>query len=372
MKEKRFQLLILSPRKRTRGINMMRSSYSEEDVTLLLKDITGLVQPQPTQERERLIQAGKHYCEMLPVEYVPSGRYMEVYREALRNYAASTAQAVAALAGRILEKKGEDVVLVSLARAGLPIGILLKRYLRIRYGIEVKHYGISIIKGRGIDKNAMAYLLDRYAPKRLQFVDGWIGKGAILNELRKELEEYEGVSPDLAVLADPANVTDLCGTHEDILIPSSCLNSTVSGLVSRTFLRNDIIGEGDFHGAVYYGELADADLSYEFIHAIEKEFGAGFRASEERTAAGFGVDEVREIAGKFGIGDINLVKPGIGETTRVLLRRVPWKVLVDEKHAKDASLAHILRLAEEKNVPVECYPLRHYRACGIIKRMAEA
>ena len=38
----------------------MRSSYRDEDVTLLLKDITGLVKPQPTEERERLIQSGKH------------------------------------------------------------------------------------------------------------------------------------------------------------------------------------------------------------------------------------------------------------------------------------------------------------------------
>ncbi len=39
----------------------MRSSYKEEDVILLLKDITGLVEPQPTAVRERLIQAGTHY-----------------------------------------------------------------------------------------------------------------------------------------------------------------------------------------------------------------------------------------------------------------------------------------------------------------------
>ena len=240
----------------------MRSSYWKEDVTLLLKDITGMVQPQPTEERERLIQAGKHYCEMLPIEYVPSSKYMEVYREALCNYAAPTARAVAVLADKVIEKKGKDVVLVSLARAGVPIGILLKRYLRYKYGIETGHYGISIIRGRGIDKNAMNYLLERYAPERLLFVDGWIGKGAILNELRKDLEEFAGVAADIAVLADPANVTELCGTHEDILIPSSCLNCTVSGLISRTFLRDDIIGEKDFHGAVYYGELEDADLSY--------------------------------------------------------------------------------------------------------------
>ena len=58
--------------------------------------------------------------------------------------------------------------------------------------------------------------------------------------------------------------------REDILIPSSCLNSTVSGLISRTFLRDDIIGRDDFHGAVYYGELTDSDLSYDFIETIEK------------------------------------------------------------------------------------------------------
>ena len=50
----------------------MRSSYSKDDVTILLKDITGMVKPQPTQEREKLIQSGRHYSEMLPIEYVPT------------------------------------------------------------------------------------------------------------------------------------------------------------------------------------------------------------------------------------------------------------------------------------------------------------
>ena len=44
----------------------LKSSYKEEDVTLLLKDITGMVMPQPTEERERLIQSWRHYSEMLP------------------------------------------------------------------------------------------------------------------------------------------------------------------------------------------------------------------------------------------------------------------------------------------------------------------
>lgn len=325
----------------------MRSSYLEKDVVLLLKDITGAVEPQSTKEREKLIQAGKHYSEMLPIEYVPTDRYMEAYQEALEIFAASNADAIGCPAEKVIGKRGKGVVLVSLARAGIPIGILLKRYIRYRYQIDVPHYSVSIIRGKGIDGNAMKYLLARFRPEQLLFVDGWIGKGAILNELRKDMEEYQGVSSEIAVAADPANVTKLCGTHEDILIPSSCLNCTVSGLISRTFLRNDIIGKEDFHGAAYYEELESSDLSYDFIHAIESHFT---KEPKERKAvrSGTGMEEVRKIAKVFGISDINFIKPGIGEATRVLLRRVPWKILINEVYMDSRELRHLRRLAEEK------------------------
>ena len=407
----------------------MRTSYKKEDVILLLKDITGMVTPQTTKERERLIQAGRHYCEMLPIEYVPTEKYIQVYEEALELYAEPTAAAVGRLVDQIMMQRGENTVLVSLARAGIPIGILVKRYLKWKYQIEVPHYSISIIRGRGIDRNAMDYLLGRYEPQQLLFIDGWVGKGAILRELEKDVAEYAGVSSKIAVLADPANITDLCGTHEDLLIPSSCLNCTVSGLISRTFLRSDIIGEKDFHGAVYYGELEQADLSYEFIEAVEQYFKQydsrdltdGMNDSRNLTddmndsrktahetvvregdhtdsrtqkgkalhetdmeaytdrqrqkgeaVQGTGVEEVHKIADAFGIEDLNFIKPGIGETTRVLLRRVPWKVLVHEAYQSDKSLRHILRLAEEKNVPIEYFPLQCYKCCGLIKKIADA
>ena len=348
----------------------MQSTYREDDVILLLKDITGLVEPQSTEEREKLIQSGKHYCEMLPIEYVPTEIYIEVYNEAVEIYAKSNAEAIANLADKVMNQRGKEVVLVSLARAGIPIGVLLKHYIKFKYKVDVPHYSISIIRGRGIDDNAMKYLLERYKAEQLLFVDGWIGKGAILNELKKDISAYPGVSSDIAVVADPANVTELCGTHDDILIPSSCLNCTVSGLVSRTFLRDDIIGENDFHGAVFYGELKDSDLSYDFIESIEREFEVNSN-KVENIIDGYGIDEVREIAEKFEVSDINFIKPGIGEATRVLLRRVPWKVLVDERYKDSNELRHLLRLAEEKSVPVEYYPLKHYKCCGIIKKMAD-
>lgn len=348
----------------------MRSSYDREDVFFLLKDITGLVEPDPAEVRERQIQSGRHYCEMLPLEYVPGKEYTEAYEEALKHFAVPVAEAVGRLADRIMETGGTETVLVSLARAGTPAGILLKRYIRKKYEVSLPHYSISIIRGLGIDRNAMKYLLERYAANRLQFVDGWTGKGAILRELEKEMAEYEGVSPGLAVLADPAGMAALYGTREDLLIPSSCLNSTVSGLVSRTFFRKDIIGENDFHGAVYYGELEKEDRSMDFIRAIEKEFPE--EASKEPPhGGGCGMEEVERLAGQYGIGDINLIKPGIGEATRVLLRRIPWKILIREGCQGDASLTHMLRLAQEKNVPVEYVSLRYYKACGLIKKLAD-
>lgn len=352
----------------------MRSSYQEQDVTLLLKDVTGMVEPQPTGERERLIQSGVHYCEMLPIEYIPTREYMDAYENALENFGGLTARAVARVSCKIMEKRGPQVVLVSLARAGIPVGILIKRFIRWKYKIDVPHYAISIIRGRGIDNQAVQYILQRHQAGQVLFVDGWIGKGAILGELEREVGKYPGLSGELAVLADPANVTKLCGTHEDILIPSSCLNSTVSGLISRTFLRSDIIGEHDFHGAVYYGEWKNQDLSYAFIDSIQSRFqreDGGGSGTVGSGAAGSGAEEVRRIAAFFSIKDINLVKPGIGETTRVLLRRVPWKVLISEKHRGDPSLNHILRLAQEKKVPVEYYGLEHYKACGVIRSMAD-
>lgn len=337
-----------------------------------MKDITGLVEPLPTKERELRIQSGTHYCEMLPIEYKPTAPYMEAYKIALGSCAGETARAVAVTAEKILRCKGEGVVLVSLARAGTSAGVLIKRYLKHIYGIEVPHYTISIIRGRGIDHNAMRYLLKQYRPEQLQFVDGWTGKGAILNVLKKELEDYRDVSPELAVLADPAHVTGLCGTHEDILIPSSCLNSTISGLMSRTFLRDDIIGSEDFHGAVYYQDLKNEDVTYDFIEAIEKEFPAIEKSTGEMADTGrCGIEEIQEIAGHFQIEDINLIKPGIGETTRVLLRRVPWKVLIRQDSQDDPVLRHIYRLAQEKQADIVIYPLMNYKACGIIKKCSD-
>ena len=348
----------------------MNSSFLKEDVTLLLKDISGLVEPLPTAEREKRIQRGVHYSEMLPLEYKPSEDYIKIYEKSLDIFGQTTADAVARVAEKIVAKKGKDVVIVSLARAGTPLGVLIRRYIRKKYKFECPHYSISIIRDRGIDRNAVGYILKNLKAESLQFVDGWTGKGAIYNELRKEISSFEGVSDELAVLADPAFLTDLCGTHDDIMIPSSCLNCTVSGLISRTFLRSDIIKENDFHGAAFYKELTSEDRTYEFIDYIDNHFRYDLQ-SEPNEQGQPGIEEVKRISEIYEIGNINYIKPGIGETTRVLLRRVPWKVLIDSRFKDSRELEHIVQLAREKNVDVEYTHLNNYRCCGLIKQLSD-
>lgn len=95
----------------------MKSSYSNDDVEILLKDISGLVEPLPADVREQYIQKGIHYCEMLPLEYRPSERYMSAYRNALENYSRPTAKAVCVLAEKLYRKKSGRLVIVSLAKS---------------------------------------------------------------------------------------------------------------------------------------------------------------------------------------------------------------------------------------------------------------
>ncbi|MBR6600050.1 MAG: hypothetical protein IKK88_07085, partial [Oscillospiraceae bacterium] len=101
------------------------------------------------------------------------------------------------------------------------------------------------------------------------------------------------------------------------------------------------------------------------------DFGKDYSLMDEKQESTVkGIDEVKKIQEEFGVSDINFIKPGIGETTRVLLRRIPWKILVNDIN-DNKYIAHILRLAEEKNVEVIEYPMTRYRACGIIKDLAD-
>ncbi|WP_443067109.1 phosphoribosyltransferase [Streptomyces sp. NBC_01428] len=356
------------------------SSYAPDEVGWLLQDLSDVTLEAPTEEREEAIQSGgAHYAESLPVEYQPSTQYQELFHAALTTSAARIAEAVGAVTEVVLAERSPRPVLVSLARAGTPVGVLMRRWAQHQHGLDLPHYAVSIVRGRGIDANALRYLAAHHDPADVVFVDGWTGKGAITRELADaiaEFEQAEGVSgfdPEIAVLADPGSCVRTYGTREDFLIPSACLNSTVSGLISRTVLRSDLVGEHDFHGAKFYRELAGSDVSVEFLDVVAAHFpdvaeAARDRAKEllaaDRTPTWEGWAAVERISEEYGIHDVNLVKPGVGETTRVLLRRVPWKILA--RAGAGADLDHVRLLAGQRGVPVEEVGELPYTCVGLI------
>ena len=127
-------------------MNLVKTSYSSDDVVILLQDVEGRVPILDTVEREKLNQSGVHYSEMLPLEYKPTDKYMEIYNESLNILSKETANAVELLSEKLMKYKGKDMVLVSLARAGTPIGILVKRFIKYHWGYDIPHYSISIIR----------------------------------------------------------------------------------------------------------------------------------------------------------------------------------------------------------------------------------
>ncbi|WP_327428382.1 phosphoribosyltransferase [Streptomyces sp. NBC_01236] len=356
------------------------SSYAPEEVGWLLQDLSDVGLEAPTEEREEAIQSGgAHYAESLPVEYQPSPQYQELFHTALGTSAARIAQAVGAVTELVLAERSPRPVLVSLARAGTPVGVLMRRWAEHRHGLDLPHYAVSIVRGRGIDANALRWLAAHHDPADVVFVDGWTGKGAITRELADAIKEFEdsdgitGFDPEIAVLADPGSCVKTYGTREDFLIPSACLNSTVSGLISRTVLRSDLVGEHDFHGAKFYRELAGSDVSVDFLDAVAAHFAdvadaACAQAKEllaaDRTPTWEGWAAVERISEEYEIHDVNLVKPGVGETTRVLLRRVPWKILA--RAGAGADLDHVRLLAEQRGVPVEEVAELPYTCVGLI------
>ncbi|MEV0599558.1 phosphoribosyltransferase [Streptomyces sp. NPDC050315] len=351
-------------------------SYAPEDVGWLLQDLSDVTLEAPTEEREEAIQrGGAHYAESLPVEYQPSEEYQALFRAALESSAARIARAVGAVTETVLAERSPRPVLVSLARAGTPVGILMRRWAQHAHGLDLPHYAVSIVRGRGIDATALRWLAAHHDPADVVFVDGWTGKGAITRELAQALRDFPGAAfdPRIAVLADPGGCVDTYGTRDDFLIPSACLNSTVSGLISRTVLRADLVGPDDFHGAKFYRELADTDVSRHFLDTVAARFDEVAAEARADAAALLAADRaptwegwaaVERISEEYGIHDVNLVKPGVGETTRVLLRRVPWKILA--RKGAGADLEHIRLLAEQRGVPVEETDGLPYSCVGLI------
>lgn len=349
-------------------------SYLPEDVHFLLKPVE--MEMTPVEQKERLIQSGeKHYSEMLSQEPEPTAWHLDLFARALEQGAERLAKEVVMLAKALADRFGDTpVILVSLVRAGVPLGVMLHQALR-EMGKTSHHYGVSIIRDRGIDDTAMDWIEAQHGTEGIVFVDGWTGKGAITGQLRRSLENRAGYpqDPRLVVLADPCGVSWLAASDDDWLIPFGIMGAPVSGLISRSIWS----AEG-LHGCVKCDHLSEFECSRLLVDTV-----AGCRRSLDLAAipASPWVPQeyvhlkirseqvISSLAAEYDISSINRIKPGIAEATRAVLRRVPEHVLV--RSVNDPDVALLVYLAREKNITITEVGDRigQYRAVTIIKKV---
>ena len=244
------------------------------------------------------------------------------------------------------------------------------------------HIALTLKRERGIDANAVLHRLNvrKSLQERRVFVDDWAGKGVIGRELDKAIADCN-LQPGTTLRSRLYVVADLCGaahtaaTTEDYLIPSSVLNATVSGLVSRSVLNSETIGPRDFHGCLYYREFEAQDLSRVFVDHVfammedatqDPESGVASR-QDLLSLRMISENFIRETMDRFQVLTENYVKPGIGEATRVLLRRTPHLLLL--RNREDPEVRHLCLLADEKNVPVAVHEDLPYKAVALIRNL---
>ncbi len=342
---------------------MFHGSYMKDDVTFLLQEIE--LEETPLALKESMVKSGEfHYSELISPEYRPSRAYMQLFQEAMEKNLEKMTRHLLALADHIagLQKP----VIASLARAGTPVGVVLRRMLDRYHNIEATHYSFSIIKGRGVDENALAYMRNTHPDGSLVFVDGWMSKGSINREFKSAISDVNRrynwhLDDALHVISDLSGSAEVAATHDDYLIPSSILNSTVSGLISRTIFNAQVSRAGGFHGCKFYSELTDIDLSLWYVDKVMEVAASlgGQPGCQVITGGDLGLRQglgkfITEYCSQNAVGNTEMLKIGIGEATRALLRRVPRAVIVKDEGLDE--LRHIILLSSERGVDVRIDP----------------
>lgn len=348
---------------------MIKSTFKDSDCIFLLKDLTNEIKPITVEEKEELINQGINYSEVISVEEPISDEVNSIFKELVLKKADDIAKYVGIIADEIYRRGKEKTIVVSLARAGSPVGALIKRYILKKYNIDIPHYSISIIKGKGIDVNALNYIRNHHHEGIISFVDGWTGRGSITHELKNAISQYNNdyhtnISADLAVLADPAKLSAISGTKEDVCIPNACLNSTISGLVSRTIHNDKYIHENDFHGAIIYENLKYQDMTNYFLDTIEKHFSLKSNELDSTIQENYVLSVIEKLKIDFPTANMSKTKLSIGECSRALIRRKPVMLLI--KNPANPNLSFVLHLAKEKKVPVRIYDTFDYECIAIL------
>ena len=148
---------------------MFCGTYKEEDVTFLLKKT--FIESTNVEDKEKNIQKDNaHYSEMITHENPPTETYMNIFHSALSLNKNKFTTHLMVLAKKINIDYNNEIVLVSLARAGTPVGVILARILREHFNRKVVHYTVSIIRDRGLDLNALRFIVENHDSSSIAFI----------------------------------------------------------------------------------------------------------------------------------------------------------------------------------------------------------
>ena len=338
----------------------MKSSYKKGDVELLLKDLTDKVNTISIDKKNKMQKNGLDVKDVVTDEFPIDKKYFDICFDTTKVYAKQTAIAVGNLAEQIYKIKKENAVLVSILRAGTLTGILVKRYLKNKYNINVFHYSISL---PNFDKqNETKYILSKHKAKDIIFIDGWTGKGTATKKIEDFASKINDLGTDLAVLSDSINICKFCGIREDIAIPQAPFNACVTGLVGIPITSSKYINKDDFTGSTYLEKLEKIDITNWYIDLIEQNFDYKLCNSDNYKENVNPVEELSELCFKYSVESKD-VNPGINEAARAILRRNLKKLLVKDK--SDIQVMQIVKLAQYKNIEIEEYNFKYYKAATI-------
>ena len=306
---------------------MTQLTYSPDDVILQLEMLTAQnpkhFKMLPIAEKERLIQSGKaHYADFIQPEVPPTALQMAIYHEYLARYRHKIAQGIIALSDYIFRQpetqKQPQIVLLSLIRAGLPLGVLLKRHLAKQH--PTHHYGISIIKDKGLDRTALETILARHPQAAIYCIDGWIGKGAISANLRQSWQQIAAHIPmQLLTLSDPTcDLSDYSPYGGDWLIPFGILGSPIAGFISRSLYQ----AHPQQHAVYYYDQIAQhytaetapfnhfvAQVEQVLPQAVLPDLSCEHKIPQKQLLA-----SLAQIQRQHRIADLNRLKPSIARS----------------------------------------------------------
>ena len=327
-----------------------------------------MLTPVPASEKKEILKKGLPASSILAEDPSVTREENDLFLDLLDQNAPAIATKVGILAESILSYKKSFPVLVSLVRGGVVYGSLCRRYYRKIYHVDVPHYAVSLIRGYGIDQNALKYIVQCHGDRPIQFIDGWTGSGFLCSELRKYVDLFNQehgtrIDPELSVLADTSGVCLLSGTREDIMLPDCCLNATVCGLVSSVCVAEDVVEPDDYHGATVWKTLSTSDFSNYYIDAISSFFSKQ-QPKQETERCSLADSLCSQLVEAFCLSSRKKARLGIGESTRAFFRSEIQCLLVENK--TDPKLQFLCKMAEEKSIPIREYPLEKYSCAAIL------